>query len=37
MVDDKIDNEKQSTLSAGHFDRHGHGDAPVQYEVHHLM
>ena len=32
MVDDKIGNEKQSTLSAGHFDRHGHGDAPVQYE-----
>ena len=32
MVDDKIDDEKQSTLSAGHFDRHG--GAPVQYEAH---
>jgi hypothetical protein len=23
MADDQIDDEKQSTLSAGHFDRHG--------------
>jgi hypothetical protein len=32
MVDDKTDNDKQSTLSAGHFDCHG--GAPVQYKVH---
>jgi len=32
MVDDKINHEKQSILSAGHFDRHG--GAPVQYEAH---
>ena len=31
MVDDKIDDEKESTLSAGHFDRHG--GAPVRYKV----
>jgi len=27
MVDDKINDDKQSTSSAGHFD--GHGGAPV--------
>ena len=32
MVNDKINDEKQSTLSAGHFDCHG--DAPVQYKAH---
>jgi hypothetical protein len=31
MADDKINNEKQSTSSAGYFDRHG--SAPVQYEA----
>jgi hypothetical protein len=35
MVDDKTDNDKQSTLSAGHFNRHG--SVPVQYEAHCLM
>ena len=29
-VETKINNGKQSTLSAGHFDRHG--GAPVQYQ-----
>jgi hypothetical protein len=32
MVDDKSGNEKQSTMSAGHFDCHD--GAPVQYEAH---
>ncbi len=32
MVNDKIDDGKQSTSSAGHFDRHG--GAPVRYEAH---
>jgi hypothetical protein len=31
MVDDTIDDEKQSTSSTGHFDRHG--GAPVRYKV----
>jgi hypothetical protein len=31
MVDDKIVDEKQSTLSAGHFDCHG--GALVQYKA----
>jgi hypothetical protein len=35
MANDKINNEKQSFLSAGHFDLHG--GAPVQYELHRLM
>jgi hypothetical protein len=35
MVDDKIDNEKQSTSSAGHFDHHG--GVPVQYQAHRPM
>jgi hypothetical protein len=34
-VETKINNGKQSTLSAGHFDRHG--GAPVQYEAHRPM
>jgi hypothetical protein len=33
MVDEKIDNGKQSTSSVGHFDQHG--SAPVQYKTHH--
>jgi hypothetical protein len=32
MVNDKINDEKQITSSAGHFDRHG--GAPVRYEAH---
>ena len=35
MVNDKIDDKKQSTLSAGHFDCHG--GVPVQCEAHRLM
>jgi hypothetical protein len=35
MVDDKIDDEKQSTSSAGKFDCHS--GAPVRYEGHHPM
>ncbi len=35
MVDNNIDNEKQSTSAVGHLD--GHGNGPVQYEVHCLM
>ena len=31
-MDDKIEDEKQSISSAGHFDRHG--GAPVWYEAH---
>jgi hypothetical protein len=32
MVDDKTNDDKQSTSSAGHFD--SNGGAPVQYEAH---
>jgi hypothetical protein len=32
MVDDKNEDEKQSTSSAGHFDCYG--GAPMQYKAH---
>jgi hypothetical protein len=35
MVDDKMDDEKHSTSSAGHFYRHG--GALVRYKVHPSM
>jgi hypothetical protein len=35
MLRQKINNGKQSTSSAGHFD--SHGGAPVLYEAHRLM
>jgi hypothetical protein len=35
MVDEKIEDEKQSTSSAGHFD--GHADALKQWTWHRWM
>jgi len=35
MADDKIDDEKQNTSSASHFDHHG--SASVQYNAHGLI
>jgi hypothetical protein len=35
MVDDKIDDGKQSTLSTSHFD--GHADASEQWKWHRSM